>query len=69
MIRLILTYQHSTLFRILLFLRAERGRVSEARALYLRCQAGLKVVFGVQHDRYRKVTSALESLNTAGNVV
>jgi tetratricopeptide (TPR) repeat protein len=44
-------------------LRAQRGRVPEARALYLRCQAGLKAVFGVQHDQYRTVTSAQKALD------
>ena len=46
----------------LAILYVRQDRVPEARALYMRCQAGLKAVLGVQHARYRGVTKELESL-------
>jgi len=40
-----------------------QNRMPEATMLYIRCQAGLKTVFGVQPDRYRILTQYLESLD------
>ncbi|OIW32077.1 hypothetical protein CONLIGDRAFT_251504 [Coniochaeta ligniaria NRRL 30616] len=47
----------------LAFFYDRQGRVSEATAMYVRCQAGYKSVFGVQHDHYRRVTRALEKID------
>ncbi|KAK2591961.1 hypothetical protein QQS21_010333 [Conoideocrella luteorostrata] len=40
-----------------------RNRASEAKALYENCQEGLKIVFGMQHDRYRNIAQRILSLH------
>ena len=43
-------------------LYAQLDKLPQATALYLRCQAGLKSVFGIQHIRNQEVTQTLASL-------
>lgn len=40
---------------------ARRGKTSEAKVLYLRCQKGLKNVFGTDHERNERITKLLAS--------
>jgi tetratricopeptide (TPR) repeat protein len=45
------------------------GRLLDAELFYVRCQLGVEAVFGIEHDRYQRVTLALDSVRTASAIL